>query len=443
VDPSKTHEDKRRFVLHVVEERRIKFIQLWFTDVLGIPKSFQITPAELSNALEEGMIFDGSAIDGFSRIQESDVIARPDPDSFTVLPNQPHVARMFCDIVNLDGTPFEGCPRNVLKRALERTHALGLTFFVSPEIEYFYLDPTTNKPLDEGSYFDLSLSDTGSELRKETVFALEETGIAVKYSHHEDGPSQHEIDLRATDALAMADNIITARLIISRVAANAGVLATFMPKPLAGVQGSGMHLHMALFDDENNIFADPNSADGLSPQARHFIAGLLAHAGEVTAVTNQWVNSYKRLVPGYEAPAHIAWAHHNRSALVRVPVAPSTREENYQIEYRAPDPACNPYLAFSAILAAGLDGLTNSIELPRETTENLFTLPDSKRDALDITPLPSSLEEALLQMEGSDLVRSTLGDHVTEWFIRNKHAEWERYNTRISEYELARYLKVL
>ncbi|WP_276970320.1 glutamine synthetase family protein [Ferrimicrobium acidiphilum] len=443
MDPSKIHEDKRRFVLHVVEERRIKFIQLWFTDVLGIPKSFQITPAELANALDEGMIFDGSAIDGFSRIQESDVIARPDPDSFTILPNQPHVARMFCDIVNLDGTPFDGCPRNVLKRTLERTRALGLTFFVSPEIEYFYLDPTTTKPLDEGSYFDLSLSDTGSEIRKETVFALEETGIAVKYSHHEDGPSQHEIDLRATDALAMADNIITARLIISRTAANAGVLATFMPKPLAGVQGSGMHLHMALFDEDENIFADPASADGLSKRAHHFIAGLLAHADEITAVTNQWVNSYKRLVPGYEAPAHIAWAHHNRSALVRVPVAPSTREENYQVEYRAPDPACNPYLAFSVILAAGLDGLTKELDLPRETNENLFTLPDSKRDALDIIPLPSSLEEALLRMEESTLVREALGDHVTEWFIRNKHAEWDRYNTRISQYELGRYLRVL
>ncbi|MGC9155226.1 MAG: glutamine synthetase family protein [Ferrimicrobium sp.] len=443
MDPSKMHEDKRRFVLHVVEERRIKFIQLWFTDVLGIPKSFQITPAELANALDEGMIIDGSAIDGFSRIQESDVIARPDPDSFTILPNQPQVARMFCDIINLDGTPFEGCPRNVLKRTLDRTHALGLTFFVSPEIEYFYLDPTTTKPLDEGSYFDLSLSDKGSEIRKETVFALEEAGIAVKYSHHEDGPSQHEIDLRATDALAMADNVITTRLIISRIAANAGVLATFMPKPLAGVQGSGMHLHMALFDADDNLFADPTTADGLSAQARHFIAGLLAHAAEMTAVTNQWVNSYKRLVPGYEAPADIAWAHHNRSALVRVPIAPSTREENYQVEYRAPDPACNPYLAFAVILAAGLDGLTNKLELPRETTENLFTLPETKRDALDITPLPSTLEEALLRMEESTLVRETLGDHVTEWFIRNKHSEWERYNTRISQYELARYLRVL
>jgi glutamine synthetase len=446
VDTREIASDKRKYVLHAVEERRIKFVQLWFTDVLGIPKSFQITPAELEDALEEGMIFDGSAIDGFSRIQESDVIAVPDPDTFTLIPGQDHVAKMFCDISNLDQTPFEGCPRNVLRRNLNLARELGYTIFASPEIEYFYFRLENGEmpvPLDRGSYFDLSLKDLGSELRRQTVFALEEAGVSVVYSQHEDAPSQHEIDLRATDALTMADNVITARLIISQLATQAGLCASFMPKPLEGVQGSGMHTHFSLYSSDENAFYDASSADGLSTTARHFIAGLLEHAPEITAVTNQWVNSYKRLVPGYEAPVHVAWAHNNRSALVRVPTSSRTKPDGYRIEYRAIDPACNPYLAFSTIVAAGLDGIQKQSELPQEIVENLFNISKPELKRLGIRKLPSSLEEAIDIMEDSELVRSALGDHVTEWFIRNKRAEWQSYSSHVSEFELRRYLRIM
>jgi len=445
VDAARQAREKRQFVLHVVEERRVKFIQLWFTDVLGIPKSLQITPAELEGALQEGVVFDGSAIDGFSRVQESDVIARPDPDSFTIVPRQPQVARMFCNIVDLDGRPFDGCPRNVLTRVLTEAHELGLRFFIAPEVEYFYLDPSNRQPtaLDEGSYFDLKLGDLGTGLRRDTVAALEEAGIAVMNSQHEDAPSQHEIDLRATDALSMADNLITTRLVVEQIAEERGVLATFMPKPFEDAQGSGLHLYLSLFDEGGNVFAEGSDDTSLGPKAAHFVAGLLAHAPAITAITNQWVNSYKRLVPGYEAPAHVAWARYNRSALVRVPISRSTREDRYQIEYRAPDPACNPYLSFSLLLAAGLDGMTNQLPLPPETTENLFRLSDEEIARLGIARLPGSLEEALHRMESSTLVRKVLGDHVTEWFIRNKHDEWARYNRHVSEFEIARYLRIL
>lgn len=435
------------YVMRTVEERRIKFIQLWFSDVLGIPKSFQITPAELEGALREGMTFDGSAIDGFSRVQESDVLAKPDPTTFSILPTSEHVGRMLCDISNLDGTPFEGCPRNVLRRALDRSSRQGYTFFAAPELEYFYFkdgDPATKpKPLDFGSYFELTLADFPTDLRRETVLALEEMGIPVEYSQHEDAPSQHEIDLRYTDALTMADNILTVRLLVKQLAMTNGVHASFMPKPLEGVQGSGMHTHFSLFRGADNAFYNPDDPQMLSDTAKGFIAGVLMHAEEITAVTNQWVNSYKRLVFGYEAPIYVSWARNNRSALIRVPVSKNNNPDSARIEYRAPDPACNPYLAFAVVLGAGLAGIERGYELPSETYENLYELSPRELDKLGIRALPGNLDDAIKKMEKSELVQGVLGDHVFEWFIRNKRDEWGSYKAHVSQFELDRYLRVL
>jgi glutamine synthetase len=437
------------YVLRSVEERGVRFIQLWFTDVLGIPKAFNITPAELENALEEGMTFDGSAVDGFSRVQESDVLARPDAKTFQILPwsrsGDVSVARMFCDIQNLDGTPFAGCPRQALKRQLERAREAGYSFFAAPEVEWFYFADadasSAPKVLDTGSYFELTVADLTTDLRKRTVLALEDMGIPVEYSQHEDAPSQHEIDLRYTDALSMADNLMTTRLVIKEVAQSAGVHATFMPKPLSGVQGSGMHTHFSLAEGDVNAFHDPGDEHGLSKTAKGFIAGLLTHAREITAVTNQWVNSYKRLVIGYEAPVYVAWARNNRSVVVNVPHA--KRAESARIEYRAPDPACNPYLTFALVLAAGMRGVQEGYELPSEVSANLYELSTEERRAQGIDVLPGSLSEALEVMERSDLVRETLGEHVFEWFIRNKQAEWHDYKTQVSQFELDRYLPSL
>jgi glutamine synthetase len=444
------------YVLRTVEERGIRFIQLWFTDVLGTPKAFAITPAELENALEEGMTFDGSAIDGFSRVQESDVLARPDATTFQLLPwhgttgrdgDGAPVARVVCDIFDLDGSPFQGCPRHVLRRALQRAHNLGFTFFAAPELEFFYFaDSDGSHPprgLDSGSYFELTASDRSSDIRQRTVLTLEEMGIPVEHAQHEDAPSQHEIDLRYTDALTMADTVMTARLVVKELARQQGVHASFMPKPLAGVQGSGMHTHLSLFRGEENAFVEPGAPHGLSAVARGFIAGLLRHAGELTAITNQWVNSYKRLVAGYEAPVHVSWAHNNRSALVRVPVVKASKPESTRIEYRAPDSACNPYLAFAVILAAGLEGIEQGYELPDETRTNLFDVTPEDLAADGIVHLPSSLDEALAAMSGSQLVASTLGDHVFEWFLRNKRAEWAAYRAQVTPFELDRYLPLL
>jgi glutamine synthetase len=438
------------YVLRTVEERGIRFVQLWFTDVLGTPKGFNITPAELENALDEGMTFDGSAIDGFSRVQEADVLARPDPTTFQVLPwhgQEATVARVFCDIANLDGTPFEGCPRNTLRRTLERALAAGYTFFAAPEVEYFYFadaDPShAPVTLDSGSYFDLAVADTASVLRRRSVLMLEEMGIPVEHAQHEDAYSQHEIDLRYTDALTMADTVMTVRMVVKEVARQEGVHASFMPKPLAGVQGSGMHTHVSLWEGERNAFVDPADRYGLSTVAHQFIAGLLRHAHEITAVTNQWVNSYKRLVGGYEAPVHVSWARNNRSALVRVPVVKRMKEDSTRVEYRAPDSACNPYLAFAVILAAGLRGIEKGYELPPEADANLFTLTPRELAAKGIESLPISLNDAVDEMERSDLLADTLGDHVFEWFIRNKRAEWLSYKTHVSQFELDRYLPLL
>ena len=443
---------QRDYVLKTVEERGVRFIQLWFTDVLGTPKTFSIPPAEFENALDEGMTFDGSSIDGFSRVQESDVLAKPDPMTFQILPfhssgEAATVARVFCDISNLDGTPFDGDPRHVLRRALERAHERGFSFFVAPELEYFYFESADAgappRPLDSGSYFELTVADLATDLRRKTVLTLEDMGIPVEYAQHEDSPSQHEIDLRYTDAMTMADTIMTVRLVIKEVAQEHGVYASFMPKPLPGVQGSGMHTHVSLFSGEKNAFYDSSGERGLSATARHFIAGLLEHACEITAVTNQWVNSYKRLVSGYEAPFAVSWAYNNRSALVRVPILTKGKTESARVEYRSPDPACNPYLAFAVILAAGLRGIEKGYELPPEAGTNLFAASREELAAAEIRPLPRTLDEALGAMERSELVAETLGDHVFEWFLRNKRSEWDEYTRQITPFELARYLPAL
>jgi glutamine synthetase len=437
---------QKEYVLRTVEERGVRFVRLWFTDVLGQLKSFAISPAELEGAFDDGMQFDGSAIDGFSRIQESDVLARPDATTFEILPwgaKNETSARMFCDLTSLDGRPFAGDPRQVLRRNLDTARAQGYSFFVAPEVEFFYFedaDPTrTPVPLDTGSYFDLTTADVASDLRSRTIHHLEALGIPVEYSFHEDSPSQHEIDLRHTDALSMADNVMTLRLVVRETALSQGVHATFMPQPIAGVQGSGMHTHLSLFEGDANAFHDPNEPYLLSKTGQAFVAGLLHHAAEITAVTNQLVNSYKRLIVGTEAPASITWARNHRAALVRVPETRVGKEEAVRIEYRSPDPALNPYLAYSLLLAAGLKGISEGYTLPDEATSYLESSPREQAKA-EVAGLPQSLAEALDAMERSDLVRETLGDHIFEWFIRNKRAEWAEYKAQVTPFELERYL---
>ena len=435
------------YVLRTVEERGVRFVRLWFTDVLGQLKSFAVSPAELEGAFEEGMQFDGSAIDGYSRIQESDVLARPDAATFEMLPWDPRdevSARMFCDLTTLSGEPFAGDPRQVLRRNLDAARADGYSFFVAPEIEYFYFrtnDPTDLVPLDQGSYFDLTTDDVSTGLRRRTIQHVESMGIPVEYSFHEDSPSQHEIDLRYADALTMADNVMTLRLVVRETAAEQGVHATFMPKPLADHPGSGMHTHLSLFEDDRNAFHDPDQPYLLSKVGQAFVAGLLRHAAEITAVTNQLVNSYKRLIVGTEAPSSITWARNHRSALIRVPETRAGREDSVRIEYRSPDAACNPYLTYSLLLAAGLDGVRQGYELPDEASDYL-ELTRRERASLDtrVGSLPQSLAEALDAMEGSDLVREALGDHIFEWFLRNKRAEWFDYKSQVTQFELDRYL---
>jgi glutamine synthetase len=440
-------ERQNEYVLRTVEERGVRFVRLWFTDVLGFLKSVEITPAELQVALEEGITFDGSTIEGYSRIQESDMLARPDASTFELLPTDEGdtvMARMFCDISTFSGEPFEGDPRRVLKRNLERAREKGFTFFVGPEMEFFYFrSGATVEPLDAAGYFDLTAHDLGSRLRKQTVLRLEAMGIPVEYSFHENGPSQHEIDLRHTDALEMADNVMTFRLIAKEVAADNGVYATFMPKPISGAFGSGMHTHVSLFEGEVNAFHDPGDEHGLSKVAKHFIAGLLVHADEICAITNQWVNSYKRLIPGYEAPVYKCWARNNRSALVRLPLSKTGKNESSRIEFRAPDPACNPYLAFSLILAAGLKGIDEGYELPPEATDNIYALTDDERRAEGIGSLPGSLRDALDAMEHSELAAEALGDHILENFLVNKRREWADYKADVTPFEIARYLGTL
>jgi glutamine synthetase len=434
------------FVLRTVEERGIRFIRLWFTDVLGTLKSFAITPQELEGAFAEGMGFDGSAIEGFSRIQESDMVAFPDPSTFQIIPwkSEAQVARMFCDIHDPDGTPFDGDPRHVLKRQLAKAAELGFTFYTGPELEYFYFRNSEGTEfLDRGSYFDLTPLDVATDYRKRTVFYLESMGIPVEYVHHEVAPSQHEIDLRYTDALSMADNVMTYRLTVKEAAQEFGVYATFMPKPVAGVNGSGMHTHQSLFEGDRNAFFDATDEHHLSKTGKSYIAGILRHAREITLVTNQWVTSYKRLVPGYEAPVYICWARRNRSALVRVPMYKPGKEEATRIEFRSPDPACNPYLAFAVMLAAGLAGIENEYELPPEASNNIYEMSEDERRAAGIESLPEDLYEAIGVAEESELVREALGDHVFEYLIRNKREEWDDYKAYVTPYELERYLPLL
>jgi glutamine synthetase len=430
-----------------IQDNDVKFVKLWFTDILGFLKSFSIPVEELDKAMEEGIGFDGSSIKGFTRIDESDMVAVPDTSTFTILPWRPReraVARMFCDILNPDRTPYEGDPRQVLKRNLRKAREMGYTFYVGPEAEYFYFrSPNEPEPLDQGGYFDLIPRDEAVDLRRETVLALEEMGIYVEYSHHEVAPSQHEIDLRYTDALTMADTLMTYRLTVKEIAYMNGVYATFMPKPLFGQNGSGMHVHQSLFHGEKNAFFDIEGPFHLSTVGRQYIAGILKYVPEFTAVTNQWVNSYKRLVPGYEAPVYVSWAQRNRSNLVRIPMYKPGKEDATRIELRSPDPACNPYLAFSVMLAAGLRGIEEGLECPAPSEVDLYQLSPAERTAMGITTLPGSLLEALTLCEQSDVVREALGEHVFREFIANKHIEWDRYRTHVTDYELKEYLPLL
>ncbi|MCL0037997.1 glutamine synthetase family protein [Thermodesulfovibrionales bacterium] len=439
--------EAKEYVLKMTKEHDVKFIRLWFTDVLGMLKSFAITVGELEGALEDGMGFDGSSVRGFARIEESDMVALPDPDTFQLLPWRPKekaVARMFCDILMPGGEPFKGDPRYVLKRNLQRAAEMGYTFYVGPELEYFYFrDSKGTQTLDEGGYFDLTPMDMASDLRRETVLALEEMGICVEYSHHEVAASQHEIDMRYTDALTMADNVMTYRLVVKQIALKHGVYATFMPKPIFGINGSGMHVHQSLFKGDRNTFFDKNDEYHLSETAKRYIAGLLKHAPEITAITNQWVNSYKRMIPGYEAPVYLSWARRNRSDLIRVPEYRPGRENSTRIELRSPDPACNPYFAFSVMLAAGLEGIEKGYQVPDPIEENVYEMTGEERKKRGIDTLPDSLWEAIRLTEKSELMRRALGDHVFDSFIKNKRIEWDEYRTQITEYELKRYLPVL
>ncbi len=438
----------KEYVLKKAHDNDIKFIRLWFTDVQGILKSFALTVEELEGALEEGMGFDGSSIEGFSRIEESDVIAMPDPSTFQILPWGPKeqgVARMFADIQNPDGSHFEGDPRWALKKILKKVKDMGYTFYVGPELEFFYFKSDEGEPqiLDKGGYFDLTTLDMATELRRNTILYLEAMGIGVEYSHHEVAPSQHEIDLRYTDALTMADNALTYKLVVKEVAMMNEVYATFMPKPLFGENGSGMHTHQSLFRGDSNAFYDADDPYNLSAEGKNYIAGILKHSKEIVAVTNQWVNSYKRLVPGYEAPVYISWARRNRSTLVRVPMYKPGKENSTRVEFRCPDPACNPYLAFSVMLAAGLDGIEKKYELPDPIEENIFEMDEKRREEAGIETLPNNLWEAVQYMQESTLVKETLGDHIFTKFIENKKIEWDRYSTHVSKYELDTYLSIL
>ena len=434
-------------VYRLVKDKGISFIQLWFTDVLGMLKSFSIRPSELEEAMTEGMGFDGSSIEGFARIEESDMIAKPDPATLQILPWRPQdkpVGRMFCDILQPDGSPYLGDPRFVLKRILARAADKGYTFYAGPELEYFYFaEDSEPTPIDKGGYFDTTALDRGNAMRRDTVLMLEQMGIRVEYSHHEVAYSQHEIDLRYDEGLRMADKVMTYKLAVKEVARIHGNYATFMPKPLLGINGSGMHTHQSLFLGGKNAFHDPADPHHLSQVAKGYIAGILKHAREITGVCNQWVNSYKRLVPGYEAPVYISWARRNRSTLIRVPMYKPGKEEATRIEYRAPDPSCNPYLAFAVMLAAGLKGVEENYPLPESVEEDIYHMSAGERQRLGINSLPGNLFEAIYEMEKSDLVREALGDHIFFKFIENKKIEWDNYRIHVSRYEIDKYLPML
>ncbi|MEI6447404.1 MAG: glutamine synthetase family protein [Actinomycetes bacterium] len=435
-------------ILSFVEERQVRFIRLWFTDILGRLKSFAVGRDQLRDAFDGGMGFDGSSITGFNAIEESDMIAMPDPTTFALLPWRPQedgVARMFCDVLTPERTPYEGDPRYILRKAVERARAMGFDdFFVGPELEYFYFkDSQGTEVLDEGGYFDLTTLDAGSDLRRETVMALEQLGIRVEYSHHEVGPSQHEIDMRYSDALKMADDCMTYRITVKEYAQKYGLHATFMPKPLFAENGSGMHTHQSLFKGGRNAFFDSDDKYFLSDTAKAFIAGQLRHARETSSVFAQWVNSYKRLVPGYEAPVYVAWSRRNRSALVRVPLYHPGKEQSTRMELRCPDPACNPYLTFAVLLHAGLDGIEHGYELPEPMDRNLYNLSPEERRRLGIEQLPETLGEAIEITAESELVLRAFGEHAFNRFVEIKRREWEEYRVQVTQWELDRYLPVL
>jgi glutamine synthetase len=435
-------------VLKLVKEHNVRFVRLWFTDVLGRLKGFSITRSELAEAIDSGMGFDGSSIEGFARIEESDMIAMPDPNTFCILPWRPKAdgceARMFCDILQPDGTPYEGDPRYALKRALKRAADMGYSCMVGPELEYFYFkDDQATDVLDKCGYFDMVPIDLGTDLRRETIQILEDMGIQVEYDHHEVAPSQHEIDLRYADALTMADNAMTYRMVVKQVAQNHGVYATFMPKPIEGQNGSGMHVHQSLCKGDRNAFFDAKDPYHLSAIAKSYTAGILTHAREFCVVTNQWINSFKRLVPGYEAPVYISWAQRNRSTMVRVPMYKPGKEMATRIEFRAPDPACNPYLAFAVMLAAGLEGIQKKYAIPAPMEEDIFEFSEQERDKAGIKTLPGSLYAAIVEAEKSPLLRKTLGDHIFRKLIENKKIEWDRYRIHVSRYEIDKYLAIL
>jgi glutamine synthetase len=443
---------QQEFVLRTIEERDIRFVRLWFTDVLGFLKSVAIAPAELEGAFAEGIGFDGSAVEGFARVHEADMLARPDPATFQVLPwreEHPGTGRMFCDILMPDGSPSYVDPRHVLRRSMQRAAELGFTFYVHPEVEFFLLrhrptdDAQLPAPIDSGGYFDQTPHDLGHDFRRQAITMLERMGISVEFSHHEVAPGQQEIDLRYADALTTADNLMTMRLVVKEVALDQGVFASFMPKPFAAQPGSAMHSHLSLFEGDRNAFHDASDPLSLSKVGRAFVAGLLHHAAEYTAVTNQWVNSYKRIWGGGEAPAYVCWGRNNRSALVRVPMYKPQKGNSTRIEIRSPDAACNPYLTFAVLLAAGLKGIEEGYELPAGAEDDVWALSDGERRAMGIPPLPGSLAEAITALERSELMAETLGEGVFDYFLRNKRREWDDYRSQVTPFELKRYLPVL
>ncbi|MDQ1103548.1 glutamine synthetase [Nocardioides zeae] len=439
------------FVLRSLEERDVRFVRLWFTDVLGHLKSVAVAPAELEGAFSEGIGFDGSAIEGFARVYESDMLLLPDASTFQILPwraTGPSTARMFCDVVMPDGSPSFADPRFVLKRNLAAAAEKGFTFYTHPEIEFYLLknipevgvDPV---PVDRTGFFDHTPQSMGSDFRREAITMLEAMGISVEFSHHEGGPGQQEIDLRYADALSTADNIMTFRTVIREVALSQGIWATFMPKPFTTHPGSGMHTHLSLFEGDRNAFFEAGAEYQLSRTGRHFIAGIMRHAGEISVVTNQWVNSYKRLLWGGEAPSYICWGHNNRSAMVRVPMYKPTKSQSTRVELRTLDPACNPYLAYAVVLAAGMKGIENEYELPREAEDDVWSLTERERKSLGIDPLPTTLSEAIEVADSSELLAEALGEHVYDFFLRNKRAEWEEYRTQVSAFERDLMLPVI
>ncbi len=434
-------------VIRIAEEKDVKFIRMWFADITGQMKGFTITREELKGALEEGMGFDGSSIKGFARIDESDMMAMPDSSTFTLLPYRPKekaVAGMLCDILNPDGTPYQGDSRYILKKTLEKSQAKGLNFYLGPELEFFiFKNEKGTEILDEGGYFDITTLDAGNEVRREIILTLEEMGVEVEYSHHEVAPSQHEIDLRYKDAVTMADTVMLYRMVVKEIAQKQGLYATFMPKPIFGVNGSGMHVHQSLFAGDRNVFFDKSDEYNLSQDGKSYIAGILKHAREITLVCNQWVNSYKRLVPGYEAPVYVCWGRSNRSAMVRVPMYKPGKEKATRIEFRSPDPACNPYLAFSCMLAAGLKGIENKYELVKPIERDVYDMSSQEMKKLGIEWLPGSLGQAIDASSKSELLKQTLGAHIFDNLIYAKKIEWDEYRKQVHEYETKTYLPIL